>query len=134
MRQESQSPSVTKSELIAGWCERLGHGHGRNPKAGLVRIWQERLAPYSEEVLTKAFWHIEGHDDKFPSTARCIEVCGLMSPNKHTPFYPETTDPKGVRCWRDPENGEFLYRAPDCPEGQQFLKTLAQVAQKIAMP
>lgn len=130
MPQESLPLSVTKSELIAQWCERLGHAFGRNVKDTLVRIWQERLAVFTEQVLRAAFYHIEGHDDKFPAVSRCIEVCGIVAPDRKSPFYPEGVDNRGVKCWIG-ENGEYLYAANDCPEGRAFLQKLREVARRL---
>jgi hypothetical protein len=92
-----------------------------------VRIWQERLLHFSDALLTKLFFHIEGHDERFPSVSRCIEVGRILGPADRTPFSPEGKDPQGVPCWID-TNGDYLYAAKDCPEGREFLKTLARVA------
>lgn len=116
--------------LIENWCKRLAEAFGRIFKPGLVRIWQDRLKHVDEPTLQKGFHHIEGHDEKFPSVSRLLEVMRIVGFKEKTPFYPEAVDKNGVKCWVDTENGDYLYRAVDCPEGRKFLEKFAELAKK----
>ena len=128
---------LSKSELIANWCHRLGDAFGKNVRDGLVAIWQENLAAFDSWVLEKSFVFIEKNDEKFPTLSRTLKVCRENKPYEgsgtdydNTAKFTKTQDKEGRPCILDLENREMLYRAEDCPEGQEFLELLRKMGMK----
>lgn len=138
--QTSASP-FPKHDLISSWANRLAEAFGKNIRENLIPIWVERLSCFTLEVLQRSFSFIETNDEKFPTVARCIRVCRENTPHEpsHTNYddktkFTKTTDREGRPCIMDLKNKELLYRAADCPEGQEFLAKLKEVAQAKSMP
>jgi hypothetical protein len=130
--QTSVSP-FQKQELIASWCVRLAEAFGKNVRDNLVPIWQERLSSFDIEVLKRCFAFVECNDERFPSVARCIRLCRENTPRESDynyedrTRYSKTQDKEGRPCILDVKEKEMLYRAEDCPEGQQFLTLLRKM-------
>lgn len=92
--------------------------------------WTRRLASLNQKSLRIAVSNMCVSEEKMPSLSKILQAYRGANPQSTSPHYSPTRDANGVRCLWDSENKEHLYRAPDCPEGRNFLATLGKMAGK----
>lgn len=104
----------------------------------LLSVFKEAMNRFPIAVLKAAFHRAEQNLDRFPTPKTMLTLCGEACPSDVWRYHyakleaqdPETGAPIVAR--RDPENGDTLYRAGDCPEGRAFLARLRSIAGKAA--
>jgi hypothetical protein len=92
--------------------------------------WARKLVQLNRMTLRIAVSNLCESEEKMPSLAKIIQVYRGVNPQSTSPHYLPTRDAQNVACLYDPEKEEHLYRAPDCPEGRNFLATLGEIAGK----
>lgn len=124
----------TSGEIIRDRVEMLGAVFNRKVTEQLIAVFQDTLTGYPVSALKKAFTKAEGQLERFPTPKIMKLMCNEEMPSGAWKYHyrdaegkdPETGRP--IRIKIDPETGEKLYRAGDCPEGRAFLEKLASIA------
>ncbi|MGH9452333.1 MAG: hypothetical protein ACRD2O_00005, partial [Terriglobia bacterium] len=79
--------------------------------------------------IHEAAAEIADKDEYFPSRSRMLRAIREKLPFQQHRFI-ETVDASGVKCFFDPQKNEFMYSAPNCPEGREFLELLKSLGAK----
>jgi hypothetical protein len=122
-------------ELLRDTLQEWGALHGRKIDERAIEVWMRIFVNTNTRVLALALQTVTEECERMPTPGMLTKALAHARERLQIGDAPKLTyidgkDSSGVPCifWSDEPYTSPAYRAKDCAEGREFLKTLARVA------
>lgn len=113
--------------------------HGKRIDEKAIEAWMRIFVNTNPKVLARSLQRVTEECERMPTPGMLTKAIAkakeeLQIGEKPSVTHIEGKDSNGVPCWfwSDEPYTSPAYLAKDCPEGREFMKTLAQVAGRVS--